>query len=122
MAKPSDKAGASKSTPPAPDAAAEAERLAAEDAARAAAAEAARLAAEEADAAERERVMREAEEAARLAALRTPRDGHALLVAPNDATGASAGGASYVVREDGCIEVRSEHVAELLNHGFVAVE
>lgn len=56
---------------------------------------------------------------------RTPRaakPGYALLAAPEGVTGAGAGEDSYQVGDDGLIEVRAEHVADLLPHGFQVVE
>lgn len=53
---------------------------------------------------------------------RVAKPGYALLAAPADVTGAGAGEDSYQVGDDGLIEVRAEHVAELLPHGFTPVE
>jgi len=106
------------------DALAAAEAAAADAAARDATEAAARADAEREAEAEldRSRLLREEEDAARRAAGREALDGHAFLRAPADVTGASAGGESYQVRDDGLVEVRAEHVDELLLHGFAPLE
>lgn len=49
---------------------------------------------------------------------RSASEGQTLLLAPDTITAASVGGTEYSVENDGSIEIPTEHVPELLVHGF----
>lgn len=53
---------------------------------------------------------------------RVAKEGFALLVTPKDVTGCSVDGKEYQADDAGVVEVPSEHVAELADRGFTAVE
>jgi hypothetical protein len=53
---------------------------------------------------------------------RVAKEGFALLAAPKDVTGCSVDGKEYQADDSGVVEVPSEHVAELADRGFKAVE
>ena len=53
---------------------------------------------------------------------RIAQEGYTLLRAPGSVTAASAGGVEYVVGEDGMLEVPTENVGELLDHGFTLTD
>lgn len=52
---------------------------------------------------------------------RVAKEGFALLAAPKDVTGCSVDGKEYQADDTGVVEVRAEHVAELVDRGFTAV-
>jgi hypothetical protein len=53
---------------------------------------------------------------------RVAKEGFALLAAPKDVTGCSVDGKEYQADDAGVVEVPSQHVAELADRGFKAVD